>query len=391
MLQLTGDYYDGQGSKRLKVTLSLDSQGRLTVIDTDSQQPLNWPAEATPAEDHQASETGTAVETGAAVEIGAIVDTKSTVQTSRIDQQRVTISSRLANSPRYLNFPDGSVIETLDNDRVDDWIERFRRDGLSNKTNGWLHRLESNLKFVLLALVVTVTVVWGTLQFGAPAAANAIAKALPAELLDRASQETLYFLEKHWLQPTNLSVQRQQQLQQHFSEAISSHSGLRIRVSFRDGAVMGANAFALPDGHIIFTDQIVKLAQHDDELLAILGHEIGHVEHRHSQRRLIQNSLFIFVLAMITGDMSGTSELVLGLPVLFAELAYSRANETEADLYALTFLQQRNISPHRFNDLMLRLQAASDQKKGRSGEENNWQRYLSSHPVTKERIQRFEQ
>lgn len=94
---------------------------------------------------------------------------------------------------------------------------------------------------------------------------------------------------------------------------------------------------------------------------------------------------------MITGDMSGTSELVLGLPVLFAELAYSRANEIEADLYALAFLQQRKIAPHRFSDLMMRLQAAIDHKKGQQEDENNWQRYLSSHPVTEERIQRFNQ
>lgn len=377
MLTLIGDYYDGQGSKGLKVSLSLDSLGQITVIDADSQQFLKWPLEEKSAAAVQSLETDTAAE-----------NTNAELNTG-IEQQRITISPRLANSPRYLNFPDGSVIETLDNDSVDHWIERFRHDDLSMKRNGWLHRLESNLKFVLLALLVTVMVVWGTLQYGAPAAANAIAKALPAELLDRASQETLYLLEQHWLQPTTLSAQRQQQLQQHFSEAISSHSDLRIKVSFRDGAGMGANAFALPDGHIIFTDQIVSMAQHDDELLAILGHEIGHVEHRHSQRRIIQNSLFIFVLAMITGDMSGTSELVLGLPVLFAELAYSRANETEADQYALEFLQQRSIAPHRFSDLMLRLQAAVDQKKGQRDNDNNWQRYLSSHPLTEERIQRF--
>lgn len=350
MLFLSGDYFDGEGSKRTKVRLELDASGLLKVIAADSRVLL-----------HQ------------------------------ITQDQIEISSRLGNGPRYLNLPDGQTVETLENDAVDQWQQQFRPGFLSSL----VHRLESNMKFVLLTLVLVIMVVWGTMQFGVPATSNAIARALPAQLLDRTSQQTLGFMEQYWLQPSQLSSERQQQLQQHFSGAVSSHSDLSIEVLFRSSESIGANAFALPNGQIVFTDAIIGLAVHDDELLAILAHEIGHVKHRHSMRRLVQNSLYIFVLAMITGDMSGTSEAVLGLPVLFAELAYSRGYETESDLYALSYLQQNNIPPHRFSDLMLRMSGITETPAKTDGESEaedsiQWNRYLSTHPLTEERIKIFQ-
>ncbi|MCK7469253.1 MAG: M48 family metallopeptidase [Desulfosudis oleivorans] len=88
----------------------------------------------------------------------------------------------------------------------------------------------------------------------------------------------------------------------------------------------------------------------DDELLAVLAHEAGHVAHRHGVQRIIQDSLLAFAISAVTGDASGTSQLFLGLPVMLTELAYSRDFEREADRYALDTLRspghhRRGISP----------------------------------------------
>ncbi|WP_293266488.1 M48 family metallopeptidase [Neptunomonas sp.] len=347
MLQFAGQWYDGAGSNKTEVRLELSQDGRLSIFNQQN---------------------------------GALIHCS--------DQQLISISSRLANSPRYLNFPDGQSVETLNNDCIDQWIKQCRPSFFVSL----VYRLESNFKFVALTLLLVLTVVWGTAQYGIPAASQAITKALPAELLDRASDDTLVFLEQYWLKPSQLSAERQQQLRKHFSEAITSHEDLRIQVDFRSSEEIGANAFALPNGRIIFTDSIVALAVHDDELLAILGHEIAHVKYRHSMRRLVQNSLFIFLLAMITGDVSGTSEVVLGLPVLFAELAYSRSYEAEADNYALGFLRTRNIPTHRFADLMIRLEGShykSAKTEARTDDASHWRQYLSTHPMTADRIKAF--
>ncbi len=352
MLQFSGQWFDGSGSSMTQVRLELSTEGQLSVYDKTTGYLLR-----------------------------------------SVQQHEVEVSDRLADSPRYLSFMGGQSVETLDNHAVDQWLKQHRPSALS----GWLHRLESHMGFVALTLFIVIAVVWGTAKYGVPAASNMIAHALPAELLDRASEESLYMMDQHLLEPSQLSDSRQQELHQHFAQALNNHSGLRVAVDFRHSEAMGPNAFALPNGRIIFTDQIVELAAHNDELLAVLAHEIGHVKYRHGLRRIVQNSFYVFVLAMITGDMSGNSELVLALPVLFAELAYSRAYEVEADQYALQFLQTHNIPTHRFSDLMLRLEAShnghaeSDGEHGHGGEdEPNWQRYLSTHPATQERIKAFQ-
>lgn len=346
MLQIRGDYFDGQNSQKVAVMVVLNSDGGIYVSrQTDGEEILS------------------------------------------LDQQQVEISSRLGNSPRYLSCADGQSIETLENDLVDQWVKQSRPRFLY----GLVNRLESNLRFVVLTVIMVSLIMWLALQFGVPAVSHGIAKALPPELLDRASEETLQIMDSLVMEPSELSQQRQHQLQQHFAEAIQSHEDLRIQVAFRKSDEMGANAFALPNGQIIFTDEIVALAEHDDELLAILAHEIGHVKYRHGMRRIVQNSLFVFVIAMITGDASGTSEIVLGLPVLFAELAYSRAHETESDQYALEFLKQRQIPTQRFSDIMLRLEASfREEEETHKERDSRWQHYLSTHPLTSERIKAFQ-
>ena len=139
---------------------------------------------------------------------------------------------------------------------------------------------------------------------------------------------------------------------------------------------------------IVFTDEIAELSNEDDELLSILVHEIGHVVQRHSLRTLIQDSILGFVLLSLTGDVTGSSELFLGLPVLMTEMAYSRAFEREADDYALAYLQENNISPYHFANLMKRIEQEMIRKNRTS--DKKWQSYLSTHPMTKERIQKFE-
>jgi Zn-dependent protease with chaperone function len=90
----------------------------------------------------------------------------------------------------------------------------------------------------------------------------------------------------------------------------------------------------------------------------------------------------------MTGDASGSSELFLGLPVLLTEMAYSRQFEKEADEYALSTLRTHDISPVRFASLMRRIEK---QKPGVSGKTpEKWVNYLSTHPLTEERLQAFD-
>jgi Zn-dependent protease with chaperone function len=296
----------------------------------------------------------------------------------------IQVSPRLANTQRYLLFPDGEKFATDDNDTVDRIETQFAKPS-------WLrlvHRLESHWRYVLPALVLLLFILWGLMSYGIPWVAKTIAYRLPPSMLSFASDQTLDILDRSVFEPSELDDHTQRELLEHFQSVLGAHSDFKPEILFRKGGGIGPNAFALPSGIIIFTDEMIQISEHDDELLSVLTHEIGHIVHRHGMRTLIQDSILGFVLMSITGDVSGSSELFLGLPVLLTELAYSRNFEREADVYALTYMQANGISPLGFASLMQRIENQKPNTPGIASEK--WINYLSTHPLTEERLKGFQ-
>lgn len=297
------------------------------------------------------------------------------------------ISSRLGDTPRFLTFPHGLRLETSDNALID----RLLAQHAPGSRATWLHRLESRKRFVLLTLLVVIAFVWGLARYGAPTTARLIAPMVPQAVLEVAGEQSLAALDQLHFQSSTLPEAVQQRVRDHLQPQVAAHPQLQLRVLFRSSDRLGANAFALPDGTIVFTDAMVELAENDDELLAVFAHEIGHVEQRHAARRVIQSAMLTFLAVALTGDMSGTSELFLGIPVLLTELAYSREFEREADRYAFALLQRQGKSPTLFADIMGRLEQShrcqdDDTDCDASGQpRSDWANYLSSHPPTAER------
>jgi predicted Zn-dependent protease len=96
---------------------------------------------------------------------------------------------------------------------------------------------------------------------------------------------------------------------------------------------------------------------------------------------LMQNSLIAAAVAAITADVATLSVAVSGLPVVLAQTKYSRKFETAADDYGFALLKQNGYSPEAFASIMEKLSAKDG--KGTAGFN-----YLSTHPVTEERIRR---
>jgi Zn-dependent protease with chaperone function len=145
----------------------------------------------------------------------------------------------------------------------------------------------------------------------------------------------------------------------------------------RHSAGIGANAFALPDGTIYMTDDLVKDVRDENEILAVLLHEAGHVARAHSMRLLIENSgisLFFFAL-------TGSADFA-GMPVALVTRAYSRNMETEADDFAADRLKEIGLQP---NLLAKALEALQKSHK----ESSEIPAFLASHPLTDDRIKRL--
>jgi Zn-dependent protease with chaperone function len=159
------------------------------------------------------------------------------------------------------------------------------------------------------------------------------------------------------------------------------YPALPLHLVFRGG--VGPNAFALPDGTVVATDELVELAHDDEEVLAVLAHEIGHVHHRHSLRMALQSSTVLLLISAYLGDVTQLTTISTALPGVYANASYSRELETEADTFALAYLDQNGIPHRRFADILRALQ-------GQSGTDpDRGMQYLASHPPTSERIARF--
>jgi Zn-dependent protease with chaperone function len=298
-----------------------------------------------------------------------------------VRQFSAEVSDRLADTPRQLTFYDGSVFETQNNSAIDQLLQKLNRSDWAR----WVHLLESHRGYVFLAVICVMLVAAAAVKYGVPATARLIAAHLPRSVYETADLQVLNLLDRVALKASGLEQETQTRLRDHFGDAIAS-AGTPIHLLFRQGGGLGPNAFALPGGTIIFTDALIELAEHDDELLAIMAHEIGHVVHRHGMRRMVQDSLLSFAFLAVTGDASGVTELFLGLPAILTNLAYSRQFEREADQYALDYLLLHNIAPGRFADILTRIdkKGVAEQEQGRE-----WIGYLSTHPPTPERVRAF--
>jgi len=197
-------------------------------------------------------------------------------------------------------------------------------------------------------------------------------------------EQTLSFFEGNLCRPSALGAARQQALQRRFARLTAGlGDGVSYRLLPRACRGVGANAFALPGGTIVITDALVKLAQNDDQLSAVLAHEIGHVRHRHGLRMALQAAGLAALAAALFGDATSITSLATALPAALLQSGYSRDFETEADDYALQRLREIGLPPKAFAEIMLLLE--KDHQKRSGGESKD---YFSTHPATAKRIER---
>lgn len=148
------------------------------------------------------------------------------------------------------------------------------------------------------------------------------------------------------------------------------------------------NAYAFPGGTIAFTRGILLDIESEDELAAVMGHELGHVNMRHTASRMSSGMLVTAIVAGITMYVESEHEeyaaLASGLGGVGAGLLlahYSRADEREADALGLEYMTNLEYNPNGMVALMQTLIDAHDR------EPNVIERMFSTHPMSKERYE----
>jgi len=293
---------------------------------------------------------------------------------------RSALRGLVGNARAVLPLPDGSTIEFPDNAALAAALSAAGTAG----ARGWAHRLENNWKAALFALLAIVLGTWAFLSYGVPALAGRAIRLIPTSVDADVGIRGLAVLDRGILGPTKLPEERQAALRLAFAALVrdSAPDASRFRLEFREGRQLGANALALPSGIVVVTDELVAAAHHDDELRAVLAHEVGHVVHRDAMRMLVQNSATALLMLGLLGDVSTASSLVAAVPTALVNAAYSRDAERSADAFALQWMAKHHISGQRMSDLLTRL---SQQPGVNSGG------LFASHPGLAERVRRANQ
>lgn len=98
------------------------------------------------------------------------------------------------------------------------------------------------------------------------------------------------------------------------------------------------NAFATPGQDVVLMRGLIDKADSAEEVVGVLAHELGHVDHRHPLQSAMRGAGLTFLLTALSGGSAAD------LAALMAETSYSRDHEREADRYALEALKREGIS-----------------------------------------------
>lgn len=296
------------------------------------------------------------------------------------------LNQRLGNISRRITLEDGSVFTTKEHDAI------MKLFGTRQQANRLLHSLESKLSWVLGSFVLLLLSIYIFVTLGIPFFSEKIAYALPLKTNELLTQQTMKVLDKHLFKRSDLPIQRQIEITEHFQNKVlpllPEKENFNYHLNFRllaDRNTSLPNAMALPSGEIIVTDKFVELCQNYEELDSILLHEVGHVIHRDSLTMLVEGT-FVSVSVMIAlGDLNGFAEMGVGLGSLLLNMHYSRDHEQRADLFAYEEMLKNHQDPIAFAAIMNKMELYMQKTLGKETPLDP-NEYISTHPQTKERI-----
>lgn len=181
---------------------------------------------------------------------------------------------------------------------------------------------------------------------------------------------------------------RSSQFAQCVAYAITQQTGGQWEVVVFEDETL--NAFALPGNKIGVHSGLINLVDNQDQLAAVIGHEVGHVLARHSNERMSQETAVSTGLQMaqaVTQPQTQLGQTALGLLGVGAQygvlLPYSRVHESEADTIGLDLMAKAGFDPRQSINLWLKMDQASQ-----GGQQIE---FMSTHPSHSSRIDSLKQ
>lgn len=302
----------------------------------------------------------------------------------RYPVREVRWAERRTHGQRQSELPDGSLIQHTDAGEWDAWRQASGQP--EGMVVGWMQ----SWRATLVAVAASVVFLGAAWTWGVPWLSQALAQQVPQSLETRLGEQGMQQLDRLFLQASALPEQQQQALRERFKAAVDrAHpqgDAPAWQLSFHQSKALGANAFALPGGYLVITDELVKLLEDQpDALTGVLAHELGHVHHRHGLDLMVRASLISALVGVVLGDASG---FLATVPATLATQAYSRDAERAADAFAAQLLDRSGVSPSVMVAFFESIQQQADQND--DGDDGAVLPIaISSHPDHGERIRFF--
>jgi beta-barrel assembly-enhancing protease len=326
-----GKYYNGRTSKGMPAFITLEP----------SYIRVAW---------QTADETGTEIWDLSEIHKSEFNDANTILEYGRFPRQSISVFEQGFKEALEQQYRDAKFLKSS--------YSSFAKTGMTGLVVGGLS---------LLGLAI-VLFVWGV-----PALAEKVASHFPVSY-ERAMGEQLH---AQMMQGQAIDSAKTEALQQYLS-ALKVESDFPIHVTVVEDDMV--NAFAVPGGFIVVHDAILDEMENHEELAGLLGHEIGHVQMRHSTKALTRSLSYFMLASVLFGDVSGIAAVIVDNASTLNNLEYSRTAESDSDKAGLELLVQNKLNPKGMVWLMERL----------NSDEPEFLKFISTHPNTNDRIKEIE-
>ncbi len=286
----------------------------------------------------------------------------------------VLASPRSGLADRFVTLPSGGQLQCHDHPALD----RLPQES----AEGFVVWLEQRSFAPAGAYVLSLAALASLYFWALPAVADVVAFRIDPDSELVLGQRSYDWLDaNHVLNDTTLELHKREAVAAGFERLVAPlPRGSYYRLYLRNAPGIGPNAFAFPGGVVLVTDQLLEVCN-PEETIAILAHEVGHLEERHALRQVFRASASTAFAGLVSSDISSVTQAGMTLPVTLTQLRYSREFELEADDYAFRRLKQLGVSPELFASCLGRLEEYWSKKLG----DDTWS-FTSTHPSGEERI-----
>ena len=234
---------------------------------------------------------------------------------------------------------------------------------------------------LVIGLVAAAAAVALFVFVGVPLASGPLARATPSAYEARLGES--YNAQVSAIFPACEDEAGQAVLDQ-LGQRIAAESGSVFDIQFRAVHAPMVNAFALPGGYVLVTDDLIAEAETPDELAAVLAHETAHIAQRHSMQAVWRSLGAGMLLDLIVGGGSGAGQQAVLLAGQASELSFGREAETEADAFGRDYLHAAGLSSRGMAPFFERMAA---QEVDAPEEVDQMSEWWMTHPNTGRRIE----